>query len=284
MNVAAVSSAVQPIEADGDCEKLRALIEWSALRRLGWDPEREVFAPTAGDPVFGFAECNTAGCDQVSATNRWGLCYRCLGRWRRLPPGASFKEFSQTAPPPRTTKPGGLCLVCRTPGHERPVHWQGLCGACVSTMGQRGQSVTEYIDGDGEFGPAAPRPSFGCCRVAVCERWAAHREPSLCAAHYAVWTRKGRHTGQTLGAWCARQRTLDSDGRMVVLRGLGERAQLEVLYGLCCRAQAERRTTPQVVQMVVNLLWPRRRAASSTWRSTTFVTSGGCSWPSSVTG
>lgn len=39
-----------------------------------------------------------------------------------------------------------------------------------------------------------------------------------------------------------------------MLHGLSERAQLQVLYGLQCRAQAERRTTVPVVQMVVNLL------------------------------
>ena len=255
MTVKAVVNAGRLVEAEGQHKMLRALIDWPALRRLGWDPKREIFAPVASDPVFGFVECHTACCDQVSGTNRWGLCCGCMTRWRRSCPEASLEEFCQVAPPRAVKQGGGLCLVCRSPGHERPTHWQGLCGACVSTMGQRGQDVAGYISGDGEFGPAAPRLSFGYCQVATCERWAAHREPALCEAHYISWVRRGQHTGQALGAWCGRQRALDYDGRTVVLRGLGERAQLEVLYGLWCRARAERRTTPRVVQMAVNLLW-----------------------------
>jgi integrase len=255
MTVNAALSVVRPVGGDGEREILRSLIDWPALCRLGWDPKREVFAPAAGDPVFGFVECGTAGCTQVSETNRWGLCCGCVTRWRRSFPEASLEEFCRTAPPRAVKQAGRLCLVCWTPGHERPAHWQGLCASCVSTMGQRGQDVTGYINGDGEFGPAAPRPSFGCCQVAVCERWSAHRRPALCEAHYISWVRKGQHTGQSLATWCARQRTLDYDGRTVVLRGLGERAQMEMLFGLWCRAQAERRTTPRVGQMVVNLLW-----------------------------
>lgn len=261
MTVNPVPRACRLVEADRDRETLRSLIDWPALRRLGWDHEREVFAPAAGDPVFGFAECGATGCDQVSGTNRWGLCCGCMTRWRRSSPEAGLEEFCRAAPPRAVKAAGGLCLVCRTAGHERPAHWQGLCGSCVSTMGQRGQDVAGYINGDGEFAPAAPRLSFGCCGVAVCERWSAHREPALCETHYISWVRKGQHTGQSLLAWCARRRTLDYDGRTTVLRGLGERAQLEVLYGLWCRAGAERRTAPQVMQMVVNLLWAQGSAS-----------------------
>lgn len=250
----------RPVEPDAECEKLLALLDWPALRRLGWDPRREVFAPTSSDPVFGFVECATAGCDQVAETNRWGLCCGCLTRWRRSWPEASLEELVRRPPPRVNKKIGVLCLVCRAPGHERPAHWQGLCGSCVSTMGQRGQDVAGYINGDDQFAPAAPRASFGICQVVTCERWSAHREPALCETHYISWARKGQHTGQTLTVWCARQKTLDYDGRTVVLRGLPERAQLEMLYGLWRRAQAERRTAPRVGQMVVNLLWAQGAA------------------------
>ncbi len=261
MTVDAALRALGLVEADLDAQALRSLIDWPALRSLGWDDKREVFAPIASDPVFGFAECATAGCAQVGGTNRWGLCCGCVTRWHRSSPEASFEEFCRTEPPRAIKQGGALCLVCRTSGHERPAHWQGLCGSCVSTMGQRGQDVAGYINGDGEFAPAVPRLSFGCCGVAVCERWAAHRKPALCAAHYTSWVRTGQHSGQTLAAWNARRRTLDYDGRTTVLRGLGERAQLEMLYGLWCRCLAERRTTPQVMQMVVNLLWAQGSAS-----------------------
>jgi hypothetical protein len=45
-----VRSAWAAPSSDGD---LRSLIDWEALSRLGFDPAVELFAPGAGDPVFG---------------------------------------------------------------------------------------------------------------------------------------------------------------------------------------------------------------------------------------
>jgi len=242
-----------------EIEMLRRLIDWPGLARLGWDPERQVFAPGADDPVLGLAECKTAGCEDGKATNRWGLCYRCLARWRRSAPGTTLEDFCATGPAPRAGWGRELCVVCRTPGHERPQAWQGLCASCTTGMLQRGQTRAEYLDGDDVFPPATPRPSFGRCRVVVCQRWAHHRVPTLCASHYRRWAKAGRPAPFT--AWCAREPTLDTDRRVAVLGGLGERARLEVLYGVQCRALAERRTTPGVVQMMVNLLQAQQAAS-----------------------
>ncbi len=255
MRASAEATAAGLTGAAGECAVLSKLIDWPLLARLGWDPGRGVFAPDAGDAVFGFTQCRTAGCDQIAATNRFALCYRCAGRWRRSAAGIGLEEFCQTAPEYAGKIADRLCLVCRTAGHQRPVHWQGLCGACVSVMGQRGQSLAEYLNGDDRFGPAVPRPSFGNCKVAACRRWAAHGTPALCASHYVRWISEGRPGGEDPpGSWCARQRDYDADQKVAVLGGLTERARLEVLYGLQCRAQAERRTTVKVVQMVASLL------------------------------
>ncbi|HTW97541.1 MAG TPA: site-specific integrase, partial [Acidimicrobiales bacterium] len=196
----------------------------------------------------------------MSASNRFGLCYRCLGRWRRSE-AVSLQEFCSSPAPLAEKAVHRLCLVCRTPGHERPVHFVGLCGACVSTMGQRGQSLAEYLRGDERFPPAAPRASFGRCLLACCKRWAAHRAPALCVSHYARWRDQGRPGGEPFASWCARQRDYDLDRGVVALGAISERARLEILYGLQCRARCERRTSPKVVQMVANLL--QERAVSS---------------------
>src|SRR6266852_3230110 len=148
MRASAEAAPVRPTGAAGECAVLERLIDWPLLARLGWDPGRGVFAPASGDAVFGFTECRRGGCDLVAATNRFALCYRCAGQWRRSSAGTSLGEFCQTAPEHAGKLADRLCLVCRTPGHQRPVHWQGLCGACVSSMGQRGQSLAEYINGD----------------------------------------------------------------------------------------------------------------------------------------
>ncbi|MGH3267090.1 MAG: hypothetical protein ACRDNS_34485, partial [Trebonia sp.] len=236
-------------------EVIRSLIDWPALQALGWDPTRNVFAPHADDPVLGLATCRVIGCDDGCATTRWRLCYRCLRRWRRASSDTTIEEFCATTAPGGSNRGGPeLCLLCRTPGQERPQHWQGLCGACAAVMSQRGQSVTDYLEGDGEFPPARPRSSFGKCGVVACERWAEHGEPTLCASHYRRWTDGSRPRAAAFRRWCVAQTAFGADRRVVRLDGLSERARLEVLYGLQCRAQAERRTTPPIVQMVANLM------------------------------
>src|SRR6266508_1653188 len=121
--------------ADGGRRRaLRELIDWAELRRRGWDAEREVFAPDAEGPVFGFTVCRTDGCGQGSDRPGLGLCGACETRWRRASPGTDFEEFCRTAPPRRRQRGGPLCLVCRTPGHERPARSAGLCVACHAAM------------------------------------------------------------------------------------------------------------------------------------------------------
>lgn len=260
MTTAKVRVRADPEHAISEVDVLRRAIDWPALGRLGWDPQRQVFAPDADDPVFGRADCQTVGCEDPKATNRWGLCYRCLARWQASPE-TTLEVFCATGHVPRAGWGRQLCVVCRTPGHERPQVWQGLCASCATGMLQRGQTRTEYLNGDGVFLPATPRPSFGRCRVVVCQRWAHHRVPTLCASHYRRWAKASRPTAASFEQWCAHETTLDFDGRVVVLGGLAEQARLEVLYGLQCRALAEVRTTPGTVQMVVRLLQVERAAS-----------------------
>ncbi len=239
---------------DADQGGLRSLVDWDALGRRGWNPEREVFAPHAGDPVFGFAWCLTAGCDQVAHHPGLGLCRRCQKRWQASPPATSFEEFCAAATSRARPPGGGLCLVCRTAGHERPVRGGGLCVACMSAARDRSQSVASYVGGDEHFPPAAPRPSFGQCRVGACVRWAQRAEPALCEPHERNWVAGDRPRGRAFGAWAERARALDIGSRVVALVGLSERAQLEVLFGLHCAAGAERRTGIKALQGPVNRL------------------------------
>ncbi|MDQ6946988.1 MAG: hypothetical protein M3256_12165, partial [Actinomycetota bacterium] len=86
--------------AEADERGLRSLVDWDALGRRGWHPDREVFAPLAEDPVFGFARCLTARCDQVAHRPGLGLCPRCRRRWLAQSPGTGFEEFCAAAPGP----------------------------------------------------------------------------------------------------------------------------------------------------------------------------------------
>ncbi len=261
---AAANFVRQPGPA-GQIARLRQLIDWPALKRRGWDPVTEVFAPDPTDVVFGFAECQAAGCDQVSV-GRLGLCWVCNRLWLASPPGASLEGFCETTPARARRRGGGLCRLCRTPGHERPARKQGFCAACVAMMYKRDQSVTAYLGGDDEFGPAAPRASFGACEVTACERWAHRARPALCVPHEQSWGRADRPSGAAWRSWCARELPVSVGDRQAVLRGLAEHVQLELLYGLQCRAQAERRTSPASVRGAANLV--RARGAASVFALT----------------
>jgi integrase len=201
----------------GDKVDLGSLIDGDELRLRGWQPDRDVFAPDADDPVFGFAA--------------WA--------------GA-----------PGRTRPvsGGLCLICRTPGHQRPVRGNGLCTACMAAAHDRGQTVAEYVDGDANLPPARPRPSFGTCVAVACERLAHRAQPALCEPHERDWAGNGRPEGRSFEAWCARARALDVGSHIVMLAGLSAGARLEVLYGLHCAANEERRTRLKALQAAVGHL------------------------------
>lgn len=139
------------------------MIDWAELRRRGWDDDAQLFVPDSADLVFGAPWCAAVNCDQVVHHPGLGLCRRCQGLWVRAGKSLSFEEFCQTALARIKARGGGLCLVCRTPGHERPVREHGLCSTCAAAARDRDQTVAAYIAGDDQFPPAAPRPTFGRC-------------------------------------------------------------------------------------------------------------------------
>ena len=248
MSVGGSETAARSSAAPAPQQQLDGLIDWAVLGQLGYDPSAGVFAPAAGDPVFGFTECKAVSCDQVAKTSL-GLCWRCDQLWRKEEPGADFERFCERVPERvRRRRTAALCRGCRTPGHERPVRAHGLCAACEKTMAKRGQSPEEYVAGDHEFPPAAPRPSFGRCQVATCTRFAWRARPALCEQHHSAWSYAGHPAGASFGTWGARQRSIDRDSRVVVLDRLAEGPRLEVLYGLQRAAEIGRRTRMADVQ------------------------------------
>jgi integrase len=234
--------------------RLAHLLDLELLARSGYDAEAELFAPEPDDPVFGFRECKSAACRQVAVTSL-GLCWRCDQHWRQAGPGADFEVFCASAPEPtRRRRAGALCAVCRTPGHERPVRAHGLCAACETTMAKHGQSAEQYIAGDEEFPPAAPRPSFGRCGVASCTRFAWRASPALCEQHHKRWRSEGRPSGRAMQSWCARQGSVDRDGHLVVLARLPERLLVELLYGLQRSVDLGHKAKPMNIQTAVQLI------------------------------
>jgi integrase len=144
-----------------------------------------------------------------------------------------------------------LCLVCRTPGHERPARSGGLCDICARTARGRGPAVKAYFDGDGGFPPGFPRPSFGRCSVVACERWAHKREPALCEPHDRNWRASGWPVGAELDAWCREAGSVDLFTWRATLVGWPELVRMQILFGLHEAVRTERRTEVTAVQNVV---------------------------------
>lgn len=118
-----------------------------------------------------------------------------------------------------------LCIVCRTPGHERPTQGRnGLCLSCDSGRRVRGQTVAQYVSS------AVPRRSYGRC--ARCERWAAYRDPRLCTACRSHWVALGRPEVAEFAAIPLRRSRAASRGIEVDLSELCERLRLEILYAV----------------------------------------------------
>ena len=102
------------------------------------------------------------------------LCARCqnhYGRWLRTHEDGGIDGFLASATQIRSEDPARLCLVCRTPGHERPVHSGELCDSCHASRARRGQSITAYMEGDARYRAALPRVTSGvACSIATRSR------------------------------------------------------------------------------------------------------------------
>jgi hypothetical protein len=119
--------------------ELGRLIDWEALGRLGFEPSTASFAPGPGDPVFGFAECKAACCDQVAKTSL-GLCWRCDQLWQKTEPGVGFEAFCQTVPGRVRHRPQRRLV----PGLPHPR---------ARAAGPRPRPVRSVRAGDGQTGP-----------------------------------------------------------------------------------------------------------------------------------
>ena len=186
-----------------------------------------VWTPDPSHPVLGFRCCGVVGCGYPADTVE-GLCAGCDATRRTL--GVEdLAAFCQAGVQRRQWSAERLCVVCRTPGHERPAEDRGLCIACSRLASWRQQSVDAYVHGDDRFPPAVPHVSFGHCRVASCDRRAENRL-GMCGPHRRNWSRAGE---ADLDRWCLTAGPVKGDrAGHVVLRGLARRVVAEVLFGI----------------------------------------------------
>jgi hypothetical protein len=224
--VAALLTAVRFPAPGLQSDRLASLLDVERLRLWGWDAVTNILTVDAAQPILGFAKCAVAECDcESSSADK--LCTGCAHRWREA--GGDWEQFVAAPLSRQRYRTERLCLVCRTPGHQRPATRRGLCLACAGLRTGRHQTVEAYVRGDERFGPAAPRPTLGFCTVPACDRLAAFSY-GLCAGHQTRWARAGR---PELRAWCATVDPLLGDrGGRIALAGLPEAVVVEFLFGV----------------------------------------------------
>lgn len=232
----------------GEHEWVGALIDLPALERRGWDGEARRFVPAAEDPLFGYALCPVRGCAHVTERALTGLCSRCQRRYDRWIGGrerATLAEFLAAVTQTPSEDLERMCLVCRTPGHQRPPHSDGLCTACLEASKQRGQSPAAYAQGDERYPPAAPRQTFGLC-VLECDELACG-SAGICRKHARHWRRAGRPRGAAFEHWAAQITRPLQAARFLDLDGFSDRLRAEILVGLTVSIERHRRV--RVIQL-----------------------------------
>ena len=182
MTAAARAVLLAPGAERVELARLKAKVDLAMLIARGWDPASRVFAPPADDPLFGYHSCEREGCTRGGSYDRalaLGLCDQCarnyLARargYRSVP--LTLEEFKAMRPLrlAQAEREQRLCLVCRTPGHERAAQASGLCSECSRMRHERAQTIEAFVNGDERYPPAWPRRGFGRCRVHGCRRWA----------------------------------------------------------------------------------------------------------------
>jgi integrase len=252
VNALAVAPAAPPA---GHKQQLAELVDLPALVARGLDLQRLRFVPAPSDPLFGYARCPVRGCLNVTEHTATSLCSRCqhrYGRWQRTTDGGAPERFLVEVTQTRSEDVERLCLVCRTPGHERPVAAQGLCYSCLSRAKGRGQGVAAYVAGDERWPPASPRSTFGLCRMA-CDALACGGD-GLCGGHLRHWRRASRPAGAAFEAWRALVGEQLPASRYVDVSALSETVRWEFLLGLSVAIDGHRRTRISELRRVVSLL------------------------------
>lgn len=232
--------------APGQRPLLEDAIDLGLLQSRGLDTSTWVFAPRADDPSFGFSVCERVECERGTAWPTDRLCHPCKASAGRSE--LSLEEFVLSPPERQSYR---LCLVCHTPGFERPARQNGLCTSCDARRQAWALTVDEFVDGiPGRIEPAQPRPSFGRCAVPRCPRFS-HGRVGLCYPHTQLWIRRGKPAPERYSELRFRLTT----GREVDLNELRPRVLSQLLAVLTLFARTGRPISPYDLELVVAKLY-----------------------------
>jgi integrase len=246
---AALSVVRSPVARPDELAAMRALLRTQFLTDVGWDPDTHVLAPPRDHPLLGLRKCVVVDCYAGVRGPAVQLCKTCEERHNRLgkPP---LQEFAATVSGKHNAGERRCQVGCTRPASTRE-------GLCLSHHQHRRKhpelTLAQWLTQPG----IAPLPSFGPCVVASCVRLAATTE-GLCAPHRRRWSDYRReHPRARHGVWVRTAEPIGLD-HLVILKGLPERLQVELLLALQTRTDAGVKTFLTVLRYLVTLARRRR--------------------------
>ncbi len=244
MTVSSLATAGQSSALLSPEDRLRAALRPSFLVEAGWDARAEVLSPPRDHRLLGLRKCVVVDCLAGVRSAHVVLCQTCDARFRQ----SSATDVDVFAKIPSAKQNRGE-LLCRVPGCPRPsVMAKGLCASHRTAYQHREElSVEEWIVATE---PDALSP-LGPCLAVSCVRLAASRQ-GLCVPHSTQWRIHRREEGADkadFDAWAATAMPISLD-HVVILRGLPDLVQLEILVGLQHRTERGLRTFISVVRAV----------------------------------
>lgn len=236
-------------EQGGSVEQLRRLVRPDFLTRVSWDAEVGMLAPARGDALLGLRECAVVDCQAATRAGWAELCSSCSRRHKAS--GLPLEQFV-TVPSGKASHGEWPCRVtdCPRPSTVR----ERLCGTHFWQRKQHRDLALEEWLARPDVVPLSP---YGDCRVPACIRSAAGQY-GMCKPHAKRWRKAQRSEPDAdVEEWC-RHAVPVALGHVIVLKGLPERVQLELLLGMQRRTDAGLRTLPTTIRYLVKLAHARQ--------------------------
>jgi integrase len=242
-------AAPLPDAGGGSVENLRQLLRPDFLARVGWDAEVEVLVPARDDALLGLRECAVVDCQAATRASWAELCSTCSRRHKAS--GVPLEEFV-AMPSGKASHGERSCRVTGCPRASRVR--ERLCG---THAWQRKKHPDLGLEAWLARPEVVPLSSYGDCRVLACIR-RADDQAGLCKPHGKRWRKVQRgDPSADLNEW--RRRAVPvALGHVIVLKGLSERVQVELLVGIQRRTDAGLRTVPTTIRYLVKLAHARQ--------------------------
>lgn len=247
---AAIATPLPDTGADGGpVEDLRRLLRPDFLARVGWDVEVGVLVPARDDVLLGLRECAVVDCQAATRAGWAELCSTCSRRHKAS--SLALEQFVAMS----SGKASHGERPCRVTSCPRPsTVRERLCGTHFWQRKQHRDRALEEWLARPDVVPLSP---YGDCRVPACIRSAAGQY-EMCKPHAKRWRKASQSDpGVDLDEWC-RHAVPVALGHVIVLKGLSERVQVELLVGMQRRTDAGLRTLPTTIRYLVKLAHARQ--------------------------